>query len=447
MYNQSVFLFRRDLRLQDNSGLIAAMKASRSVIPVFIIDLNLVEKWSGATARLTFLTHALKQLDSAIGDYDGWLHILEGNPAQVLEEFLGQNSIDCVFINRDYTPFAGLRDKRLKAVCDTAGVGFESYADQLLNEPESVAKADGSPYTVFTPYHRRTKEHYVLPIQEAGSFCFSDLISERSVESSRLGMYLSNSFDQKSISPAEALTRIDELPDYDQSKDMPGVNGTSRLSALLRFGLCSVREVYHTALATQDRSHGLIRQLYWRDFYFQIGFHFPHVYKSAFRAKYKQLPWDHNPDGLRAWQEGRTGFPIVDAGMRELLATGYMHNRVRMIVASFLTKNLHLDWREGERHFAKHLIDFDPALNNGNWQWSASTGCDALPYFRVFNPWRQQLRFDKDCSYIKAWLPELRNLTPKQIHGLEKSHEDYLPKILDLRQTAEESKRRFKAIS
>jgi deoxyribodipyrimidine photo-lyase len=446
MYDQSVFLFRRDLRLRDNSGLIAAMQASKSVIPVFVVDPVLVEKWSGATKRMTFLAHALEQLDEEIASYGGRLLILGGDPVGALEKLLSQHSVDAVFSNRDYTPWARGRDNKLKAVCDRAGVRFESYADQLLNEPESVSKADGKPYTVFTPYYKRAKVHAVSRPELHAAFKFSTSSGD-SLQGSFLGHYLSDSFKKGSLSVTDALGRIETLSEYEQTKDLPGTAGTSRMSAMLRFGLCSVREVYQTVKASHGHEHALIRQLYWRDFYFQIGFHFPRVYRSAFREKYNQLVWDHNPEGLRAWQEGRTGFPLIDAGMRELLATGYMHNRVRMVVASFLTKNLHIDWREGEAHFAKHLIDFDPALNNGNWQWSASTGCDAQPYFRVFSPWRQQARFDKDCSYIKQWLPELRELSAKEIHGLEKSDDKYLPQIVNLKASAEESKHRFRSLA
>jgi deoxyribodipyrimidine photo-lyase len=447
MQDLSVFLFRRDLRLADNSGLIAAMQASKQVIPVFIVDPGLVASWSNANVRLSFLASALKNLDQAIANHGGRLQVLQGDPAEVLSKLLNQHKINGVYTNRDYTPLARSRDKQLKSACESRGVVFHSYADQLLNEPEAVTKADGLPYTVFTPYFKRGKVHYVpAPIEET-NFDFGKCEAAIGLEVSSLGPYLVHPADLDSLSVDKALMRIGSLGAYEETKDLPGVNGTSRLSALLRFGLCSVRQVYYSVLESHSLSHGLIRQLYWRDFYFQVGYHFPHVYKSAFRKKYDKLAWDHNPGAFHAWQQGETGFPIVDAGMRELLATGYMHNRVRMIVASFLTKNLHINWREGERHFARYLVDFDPALNNGNWQWGASTGCDAQPYFRVFNPWRQQLRFDKDCAYIKQWVPELRELNPRQIHALEKDDAGYRTKIVDLRSSGEESKRRFKALA
>jgi deoxyribodipyrimidine photo-lyase len=371
------------------------MQSSKEVIPLFIIDPALIKRWSQSDARLTFLAKALNNLDQAIKQHGGRLQVLQGDPVDVLSNLINQQSIDAVFTNRDYTPISRHRDTRLKAVCDDNNITFSTYADQLLNEPEAVTKADGTPYRVFTPFFKRATDHQIAAPRAVTRFSFTGC----------------------------------------------------RLSALLRFGICSVRETYQAIKQAHSPSHGLIRQLYWRDFYFHIGFHFPHVYRSAFHKKYDQLLWDHNPKGLQAWQEGRTGFPIIDAGMRQLLATGYMHNRVRMIVASFLSKNLHIDWRLGERHFAKHLIDYDPALNNGNWQWCASTGCDAQPYFRVFNPWRQQLKFDKACTYIKDWVPELRIHSAKQIHALEKTDDGYLGKIVDIRSTSEESKRRFRVLS
>ncbi len=447
MHNTSIFIFRRDLRLADNSGLIAAAQSSRRVLPLFIIDPYLLNKWSEANARMTFLAHALKQLDDSIARYGGRLQVLQGDPAEVLERLMCDNQIDAVFTNRDYTPFARRRDRNLKSVCEVNGVVFHSYADQLLNEPEDVRKADGLPYQVFTPYYRKAKEYQVAAPATQDHFNFDKGTAGSVIEASSLGEYLAKKLDSQSLDLTSSFDHLSTLENYESEKDIPGMNGTSRLSALLRFGLCSVREVYHTVKKSHSVSHGLIRQLYWRDFYFQIGFNFPHVYRAAFREKYNRLRWDNNPAGLLSWQQGRTGFPIIDAGMRELMATGFMHNRVRMIVASFLCKNLLIDWRAGEAHFARLLVDFDPALNNGNWQWSASTGCDAQPYFRVFNPWRQQLRFDPDCTYIKRWIPELQPLAPRQIHNLVNTDAGYLAKVLDLKSTSEESKRRFKAAS
>lgn len=428
------------------------MAASDEVRPLFIVDPRLAGKWSDATARMAFLAQSLRCLDDAIASHGGRLEILEGNPEEVIQKLITDSSINGVYTNRDYTPLAQRRDRALKSVCDAHGVSFNSYADQLLNEPESVSKADGLPYTIFTPYFRKARQHRILAPDNTTDFNFCKPEGRDLLASSSLALYLDFPLHETGIeagrSGAEAtLSNLTAFSDYENSKDIPAQAGTSRLSVHLKFGTCSVREVYQALKSAHTESHGMIRQLYWRDFYFQIGHFFPHVYHASFRTKYNALKWDTNEAGFIAWKAGKTGFPIVDAGMRELLATGFMHNRVRMIVASFLTKNLLINWQRGESHFADHLLDYDPALNNGNWQWGASTGCDAQPYFRVFNPWRQQLRFDKDCTYIKKWIPELRDLDPRDIHQLEKNEGGYLDRVVDLKESAAESKKRFKDLS
>jgi deoxyribodipyrimidine photo-lyase len=445
MLKRSIFIFRRDLRLQDNLGLIEAMEASHGVIPVFIIDPQLLARWRGAEKRLTFLTMALRKLDETLRARGSRLVVLEGRPIDVVSDLIDSHAVDGVFINRDYTPVARRRDAKLRTLCESKNVQFFTYTDLLLNEPEYVAKADGSPYTIFTPYYKKAQQLRILdPVEFSESnleyFDHDNVLSPISLAGS-----LEDESGINSVDVVDKLERISGLADYDSSRDLPSIEGTARLSALLRFGLVSVRQVYQSVNKAHSTSHGLIRQLYWRDFYFQIGYHFPHVYHSSFREKYRNIPWSNDESAFKKWQEGKTGFPIVDAGMRELLETGYMHNRVRMITASFLTKNLHIDWRKGEAHFGKHLLDHDPALNNGNWQWSASTGCDAQPYFRVFNPWRQQKRFDNECRYIKRWIPELENRSAKEIHALETHDDYYLPKITNLKISAEESKAMFKA--
>lgn len=444
MLKKSVFIFRRDLRLQDNSGLIAAMESSTTVIPLFIVDPLLLSRWSNAIGRLTFLARALQNLDHELTALKSRLLIMSGDPVDVIAELIATQSIDSVFVNRDYTPLSMRRDKAIGDLCQRNQIQFFQHSDQLLNEPEIVSKSDGKPYTIFTPFFSKAREIHISAPKDFAYSNFENVNTDNSLTASKLGRYIKEKPALKLSGSATRLAHIQSLDNYDTSKDIPAIAGTTRLSAYLRFGLVSAREVYQAVLEAHSSSHGVIRQLYWRDFYIHIGYHFPHVYHSPFREKYRDLVWDENPSGFHLWQQGKTGFPIVDAGMRELLATGYMHNRVRMITASFLTKNLHINWRVGEAHFANYLIDYDPALNNGNWQWSASTGCDAQPYFRVFNPWRQQKRFDLDCQYIKRWIPELENFTAKEIHSLEKNDGRYLPQIVDLRLSAEQSKAKFK---
>lgn len=449
MFARSLFIFRRDLRLRDNTGLLAAAAQSKSIIPLFIVDPALLQRNRDANYRMTFLAQSLEKLDEEISTFGGRLSVLGGSPAKIIPTLLDTREIDAVFINRDYTPFSQNRDRILVQICRQFNISLHQYADQLLNEPESVLKADETPYRMFTPYYRKAKEYRVEAPAKTVQLHFDVDISGTLLDS-RLSQYLQQSLPGISAGCDGAqrlLSDLGRLDGYDQSRDLPGMDGTSGLSAHLRFGTCSVRDVYHRANKDLQAPEAFKRQLYWRDFYHHIGHHFPHVYQRAFQSKYDALQWDHNPDALAKWCTGKTGFPIVDAGMRELAATGTMHNRARMIVASFLTKNLHIDWREGEKHFARLLVDFDPALNNGNWQWSASTGCDAQPYFRVFNPWRQQRRYDKDCTYIKRWIPELSPYSAREIHGLEKKTDIYLPPIADLRLSSEESKRRFKRLS
>jgi deoxyribodipyrimidine photo-lyase len=445
MFNRSLFIFRRDLRLRDNTGLSEAMRQSKSVLPIFIVDPAIINRYA-AEYRKTFLSRSLEELDREIQSSGGKLSILEDNPQKVLVQLMKNTGIDAVFVNKDYTPISRHRDARLHAVCSSAGIPFFELPDQLLNEPEHVAKNDGSPYTVFTPFYRKAKGLNVREPLDHGCWHFSSKAFGELATSS-LRRFLGRSLViQPGLSGAtEAMAGIESLDRYGDTRDLPGCAGTTHLSAHLRFGTCSIRQVFQSTLTLRE-PEVLQRQLYWRDFYHHIGYHFPHVYEGSFRRKYDQLLWSDDPNAVLKWRQGKTGFPIVDAGMRELAATGYMHNRARMIVASFLTKNLHINWKKGEEHFAELLIDFDPAINNGNWQWSASTGCDSQPYFRVFNPWLQQKKFDPQCRYITRWLPELDAYPPKEIHGLEKRGDFYLPQITDLKISAEESKRRFKTV-
>lgn len=433
----SLLLFRRDLRLHDNRALAAAARAGEPTLPVFILDPALTKRWRQAAHRMQFLTGALLALDQALQRAGGRLHILPGEPAAVLGRLLEQGRFARVLVNRDYTPYALRRDAALARVAAAQGVAFEAHGDQLLHEPEALLKADGRPYTVFTPYYRQASQ---APVRRPAGQPRLDYLQ---LEGEPQGLPPSWPFSAAPV--ALDPGRLARLPDYGASKDFPALEaGTARLSAHLRFGVCSARQAYWQARAKQEDPEPFLRQLHWRDFYHQIGFHFPHVYQSAYRPEYDGLEWDYAPERLALWQAGRTGFPLVDAGMRELAATGYMHGRARMVTAAFLTKNLHLHWRLGERHFARLLTDYDPAVNNGNWQWSAGTGCDAQPWFRIFNPWRQQRRFDPDCEYIKRWLPELRGHPPKAIHSLETAANFYLPQITDLKASAKEAKRRYR---
>lgn len=416
-YQLSMFIFRRDLRLFDNLGLNAAMTCSQRVIAGFIFDPSQIRPHAyQSRPGLQFMREALVDLQRQLREHAGGLSLFQDSPAAVIKRLRREQGIEAVFVNRDYTPFSRQRDEQLRQCCQELGMDFHSCDDLLLTQPEQVLKQDGSPYQVFTKFHQRASQFPVaVPKSTATATILTvegDKIEDRLVP-------MANNQSQFAGGRAAALERLRALGrcrDYDRQRDFPALSATSELSAHLKFGCCSVREVYYAVVRELGEQHSLLRQLYWRDFFSHIAWHFPQVFGHAFQARFDNIVWSRNQDHFWAWAEGRTGFPLVDAAMRELNATGRMHNRLRMVTASFLVKDLHISWRWGERYFAQHLLDYDPCLNNGNWQWAASTGCDAQPYFRIFNPWLQQQKFDPDALYIKRWLPELAGLPAKRLH-------------------------------
>lgn len=423
--SKSIFLFRRDLRLHDNKGLIQALQENGEVIPVFNFDPRQTSKHAYfSQPGFQFLIKSLEDLDHQLGKYGSSLQIINGLPQESLLAYAIEMGVQAVYANRDYTPFSIDRDRRLKEVLAERGIAFHLMDDALLVPPELGLKDDGTPYTVFTPFYRRNASLPVSPVEgiptKGGSF--SHQRNSQSGDLKQMGATSKDILGTPGRTGALALLKnIGDYQRYEEERDLPGIQGTTRLSAHLKFGTCSIREAYHAMGGALSYDHPLIRQLYWRDFYTHIAYHFPHVFGSAFKRGYDRVEWEQDQVALDKWENGETGFPIVDAGIRELLKTGFMHNRVRMIVASFLTKDLLIDWREGERFFSRHLVDYDPCVNNGNWQWSASTGCDAQPYFRIFNPWLQQRKFDPDAAYIKKWVPELKDYPAKRIHQLDKA--------------------------
>ena len=426
-HERTLFIFRRDLRLADNSALINALATSNQVIPCFVFDPRLLDHPRPHLNAIQFLSATLRDLDVQLQQKGTRLHCFSGLAEKVLESLLAAKAADAIFLNRDYSPFSRRRDEKIRAACEQTDVVFQQFADALLNEPESVLKTDGTPYRVFTPFFNQASQ-IPVPLPKTNHHRNYGTLDSNMAQSLATALKKRNLMSQKSLFVEESraacqaiLEDLVSYQDYEKTRDLPGLPGTTRLSPYLKFGLCSIREVYEAIRKQLGQAHPLIRQLYWRDFYTHIAYHFPHVFTKAFKPRYEQLEWNYDKILFQTWCEGRTGFPIVDAGMRELVATGWMHNRVRMIVASFLTKDLHINWRLGERFFAKHLLDYDPAVNNGNWQWSASTGADAQPYFRIFNPWSQQEKYDKNCAYIKQWIPELIDLEPKSIHLWYKS--------------------------
>jgi deoxyribodipyrimidine photo-lyase len=407
MHTLSLFIFRRDLRLEDNIGLIEALKGSKQVIPCFILNPEQLTRNPYRSDRcVTFMMEALGDLNRAL---KGKLYIFEGKPSAVVANCLQKLPIDAVYMNRDYTPYSIKRDKQIKAACKKAGVPLHLFDDALLNPPEDVLKNDGKPYTMFTPFFNKASQIAVQKPQP-----------NRHTNYFRGKIPFSKTVKASKTSKREACKKLLHAPLTRYPEN------TTHLSPYLKFTIYSPREIYWKLAELHSKHHPVIRQLYWRDFFTSIAAFFPHVFRGAFHKKYNRLWWNKNRALFKRWCDGKTGFPIVDAAMRELTQTGSLSNRHRMIVASFLIKDLHIDWRLGEKYFAQQLIDYDPSLNNGNWQWVASTGADAQPYFRIFNPWTQQKKFDPSCTYIKKWLPELASLSPATIHTWHKTHS---PKI------------------
>lgn len=445
---KSIFIFRRDLRLDDNTGLIDALEQSESVLPCFIIDPRQFEAHPYRSEfGFQFLLESLVDLDEQLRKKKSRLYVFYGRPEEVIRK-LTKRGFTSVYVNRDYTPFSIERDKALAKACEESGVKFNSFSDLLLYEPEEVGKM----YKVYSAFRRFVQ---TLDIKIVQKNTFTNYVDEN-IDDEGLG-FIEEHMDHNSKAYCKGgrkeglkiLKHIGSKTDYKVQRDYPAVHGTTGLSPHHKFGTVSVRETFCRVYEELGPEHTILSQLIWRDFFTHVAYYRPDVFGHAFIEKYDKIPWRKDTKDFERWTSGMTGFPIVDAGMRELNATGYMHNRARMIVASFLTKDLHIDWRMGERYFASKLIDYDPCVNNGSWQWSSSTGCDASPYFRVFNPWRQQERFDADCEYIKRWVPELAHLDAKTIHNLWKQRPleiDYPKPMVEHKEEAEKAKLMFKVL-
>jgi deoxyribodipyrimidine photo-lyase len=412
--NIAIFWFRRDLRLQDNIGLYKALSENETVLPIFIFDINILKKLEDKSdARVSFIHQTIGQLKVALQKLGSDLKVYYGNPIEVIAKLLTTYTITTVYANHDYEAYGINRDTEAKSLLGKNSITFNTYKDQVIFEKNEVTKDDGLPYTVFTPYSRKwkakltTKDYQTYNTENY----FSSFVK---VEKSEMISLEQMNFIASTIKFPS--TELDEelVKKYSVQRDIPSIKGTSRLGLHLRFGTISIRQLTSKAITLNET---YLNELIWRDFYHQILFHFPHINQGlAFRKQYDAIKWRDATEDFEHWCAGKTGYPIVDAGMRELNATGFMHNRVRMIVASFLIKHLMIDWRLGEAYFAQKLLDFDFAANNGGWQWASSSGCDAAPYFRIFNPYLQTKRFDPDLKYIKKWVPELEEFSyPKPI--------------------------------
>lgn len=399
----AIHWFRRDLRLNDNAGLYHALKSGLKVMPIFIFDTDILDKLSNKKdPRVHFIHETLGGLKNELRLLGSDLEIYHGKPIDIWQSIVGKYNVKSVFSNTDYEPYALNRDQLVKEFLKKSGIDFHTFKDHVVLDKDEVLKDDGSPYTVFTPYSKKYKsvltEFHLKPYPvdkykgQFLNFDGSEMLSLKQI-----------GFETTNIEfPPQSVSR-QLIANYHQTRDIPSINGTSKLSLHYRFGTVSVKEKMASAKQISEK---YFNEMIWREFYIQIMAHFPYAMERAFKPAYDRIAWENDPEKFEAWCKGMTGYPIVDAGMRELNETGYMHNRVRMIVASFLCKHLLIDWRWGEAYFAEKLLDFELACNNGGWQWAAGSGVDAAPYFRIFNPYLQAQKFDPEQIYIRKWVPE-----------------------------------------
>lgn len=397
----NVFWFRRDLRLHDNAGLYEALNDEYPVVPLFIFDTEILEKLANKNdRRVIFIYEQLLEIEEELNSQGKGLIIEHGHPVTIWQRLTEEYNICNVFYNKDYEPYARQRDREINKLLQKKGIGFKAYKDQVIFEENEVIKSDGTPYLVYTPYMKLWKSSH--PNFE--NFPSEEKINQFiPIKTSNLPTLESIGFEFQKLDFPPSTIDTDLINHYHKTRNFPSKQGTSRLSIHLRFGSISIREVFRKV---KDINPKFVNELIWREFYQMVLFHHPDSVDKAIKPQYDNIEWRNNEDEFNAWCAGTTGYPLVDAGMRELNQSGYMHNRVRMVTASFLTKHLLIDWRWGERYFAEKLDDFDLANNVGGWQWAAGSGCDAAPYFRIFNPTTQLEKFDPDRKYVKKWVTE-----------------------------------------
>ena len=410
----NIFWFRRDLRLDDNIGFYEALRADHPVLPIFIFDSEILEKLPKDDARVTFIHQTLQQMRQTLQDEHGSsIAMYHGKPKDIFKNLLQDFKIETVYTNHDYEPYAKERDDEIKGLLNNNKVAFKTFKDQVIFEKDEVVKKDGDPYVVYTPYMRTWKEKFKTIDLE---IFYTNSYLNNLVEHSRLpNLSLSDigfTTSSQEIESYEVTPTL--IEQYENTRNFPAKDSTSKLGPHLRFGTVSIRKMIKKAIAEENEIFW--QELIWREFFMQILWHFPHTKDNSFKPKYDRIEWRNNEDEFQKWCEGKTGYPFVDAGMRQLNETGFMHNRVRMLVGSFLCKHLLIDWRWGEAYFAEKLHDYEMASNVGNWQWVAGSGVDAAPYFRIFNPTTQIQKFDKNHEYIKKWVPDYQELSyPKPI--------------------------------
>ena len=404
----NIFWFRRDLRLDDNCGLFNALSSDKKVLPIFIFDEDILNKLPKDDSRVSFLHQELENIQEQLLKINSSISVFQGKPVEIFKDLLEKYSIDTVFTNHDYEPYAIKRDLEIKDFLESKNSSFKTFKDQVIFERAEIVKKDGTAYKVYTPYSKKWIEAFQL--QRIQFFPSEEKLENLIKNETHQFLSLEEiGFIASSIKVASYKVDATLIDTYEETRNFPAKNSTSRLGTHLRFGTVSIRKMVDKA--SKSNNNTFLKELIWREFFMQILWHFPHTTKESFKPQYDRILWRNNEEEFNAWCQGKIGYPLVDAGMRELNQTGFMHNRVRMLVGSFLCKHLLIDWRWGEAYFAEKLHDYEQSSNIGNWQWVAGTGVDASPYFRVFNPTTQILKFDKNLEYINKWVPDFQELT------------------------------------
>ena len=404
----SIFWFRRDLRLHDNKALFHALQSEEKILPIFIFDIDILKKIPKDDARISFIYSELKAMNTHLESFGTEIKMFHGNPKEVFKSLMKNYTIAKVFTNHDYEPYAIKRDLDIKKLVSSNKIDFQTYKDQVIFERNEITKKDGKPYVVYTPYSRKWLEKYETDKPE--NYPSEDLLDRLYKKTKSETLTLSDiGFIETNIPIKNYIFNSRIINEYEETRNFPALDNTSKLGPHLRFGTVSVRQMVSRADAHENKI--FLKELIWREFFMQILWHFPETHKNSFKSKYDRIIWRNNEKEFQKWCEGNTGYPMVDAGMRQLNKTGFMHNRVRMLVGSFLCKHLLIDWRWGEAYFAEKLHDYEMSSNVGNWQWVAGTGVDASPYFRIFNPTSQIQKFDKELKYIQKWVPDFQEIT------------------------------------
>jgi len=392
---------RRDIRLNDNHALYHALSEKLPVLPLFVLDTDILDELPKNDARLNLIWQAVKSLNEKLENQGKSILIRQGKPLDVFKSLISDFDIHAVFSNEDYEPYASTRDNEISDFLKSKGIGFRQFTDQIIFNPSAVLKSDKTPYQVFTPYMKSWRKAFQM--SKLPEYPSENLLENLINSAEKFPQLQDFGYQEKPIELPEPNIDASFIENYEKTRDIPSINGTSRLSVHLRFGFISIRKLIKHSFHLSDV---FVNELIWREFYMMILYHFPQIISDSFKPKYDRIEWRNNETEFEKWCKGETGFPIVDAGMRQLNQSGYMHNRIRMITASFLVKDLLIDWRWGEAYFAEKLLDYDLAANNGGWQWAAGSGCDAAPYFRIFNPDAQQKKFDPKFEYIKKWISD-----------------------------------------